>query len=278
MNDIKFIEIPKRCPLCGGSTSIKISDSGTKILVCDNPQCSGKLVQRLDHYCSTKGMDIKGLSEAILTKLYNWKWLNSLYDLYILRQKKEEWISKDGFGEKSVQKILDAIEKSKDCELYRFIAGLGIPLIGLTTAKEICKYYPTWEEFRAAVGGSWMHLTGFGPEMEYAINHFDYTEADKIAEVLAIRRPSSSQVESLSKPAADLTFCVTGTVKQFKNRAELTTYIESIGGKAVSAVSSKVNYLINNDLESKSSKNLKAKELGIEIISEEKFLEKFGQK
>lgn len=276
---MQFLTIPKVCPICGGPTSIKISDSGTKILVCDNPQCNGKLIQRLDHYCSTKGLNIKGLSLATLNKLYDWGWLTNLFDLYNLSVHKQEWISKEGFGEKSVQKILDAIENSKNCELYQFIAGLGIPLIGLTVAKEICKYYPTWTEFRAAVGGSWLDLPGFGPEMESAINKFDYTEADKIAEVLVIKQKESTPVTPLNKAsAADLTFCVTGSVNHFKNRNELISYIESIGGKAVSSVSSKVNYLINNDITSKSSKNLKAKELNIEIISEEKFLEKFGQK
>lgn len=266
-----------KCPVCGGNTSVITSDSGTRLLICDNPQCSGKLIQRVDHFCSKKGMDIKGLSLATLNKIYDWGWLKSIKDIYNLESHKKEWINKDGFGPASVQKILDAINKSKDCNLYQFIAALGIPLVGTTIAKEICKYYPSWEEFREAVDGSWSDLDGFGPEMEWELNHFDYTEADEIAAILVFKQPEGQDKGSSSANAAGLTFVITGKINHWKNRDELKSYIESIGGKVTGSISSKTNYLINNDANSTSSKNQKAKTLGISVITEAEFIDAFGQ-
>jgi DNA ligase (NAD+) len=265
------------CPVCGGATSITTSDSGTRILVCDNPQCSGKLIQRVDHFCSKKGIDIKGLSLATLNKVYDWGWLKTIKDIYNLKNHRTEWQNKDGFGPASVNKILQAIEESKKCYLYQFIAALGIPLVGATVAREICKYYTTWDNFRKAVGSTWSNLDGFGPEMEWELNHFNYDEADKIAEMLDFKQPEAQTKETLSKNAAGLNFAVTGKINHWKNRDALKAYIESIGGKVTGSISSKTNYLINNDADSASSKNQKAKILGIPVVSEAEFIDIFGQ-
>jgi DNA ligase (NAD+) len=270
------IDYPEVCPICGGKTAIRNND-GVKTLWCSNPTCDGKLSQKIDHYCSKKGLDIKGISEQTIEKLIDWGWLNSIKDIYSLKNHKSEWVQKAGFGEKSVQKILDAIEASKNCELYQFIAAIGIPLIGTTVAKEICKYYDTWEDFKFAVGGDWSNLDGFGSEMESAINNFDYTETDEIAGMLTFKQ-HGRQPNGVITSAAGLTFCITGKVSTWANRDSLKAYIESIGGKVVGSMSSKVNYLINNNNASTSSKNQKAKSLGIPIITEAEFLEAFGQK
>lgn len=269
------IDYPKVCPICGDKTVIK-DNEGVKTLWCSNPTCDGKLSQKINHFCSKKGLDIKGISEQTVEKLINWGWLNSIKDIYSLKNYKTEWIQKNGFGEKSVQKILDSIEASKNCELYQFIAAIGIPLIGTAVAKEICKYYNTWEDFKSAVGGNWSSLDGFGPEMESAINRFDYSEVDEIAAMLDMKHSDISSNESTSS-AAGLTFCITGKVFTWKNHDSLKTYIESIGGKVVGSMSSKVNYLINNDKTSTSSKNQKAKTLKIPIITEAEFISAFGQ-
>lgn len=263
------------CPICGHPTVIKTSDTGVKVLYCDNDQCEGKLAQQIDHYCSKKGLDIKGLSRKTIEKLINIGWLNSIKDIYSLCHHKDEWINMEGFGIVSVNKILDTIHQSMfNVDLSSFISALGIPLIGKTIAKEIIKYYETWEDFRNAVGDDWTQFYGFGEEISKALNNFDYTEADKIAGMLTFKQ-LQSQSEDLQPVSAikDKIFVITGRLNSFSNRTELTMDIEKYGGKVTSSISSKTNYLINNDATSTSSKNLKAKELGISIITEDEYLE-----
>lgn len=275
MKDIQYIEIIKNCPLCGANIKIITSESGVKTLVCNNPECEGKLAQRIDHYCSKKGLDIKGLSRKTIEKLIDWGWINDIRDIYELEQYKTEWISKTGFGAASVGKILLSINASKTgVSLEKFISGIGIPLVGKTIAKEIVKYFDTWEDFRSAVDGDWTEFEGFGPEISKAINSFDYTEADEIAKIIdfEVAEVPSKDPEAGSR-IKDKIFVITGKVQQFKNRDELKSYIESLGGKVTGSVSSKTNYLINNDLTSTSSKNNKAKELNIPIITEKDFIE-----
>ena len=263
------------CPICEKPASIHISSSGVKILMCDNPNCEGKLAQQIDHFFGIKGLNVKGISRKTIEKILEWGFANEIKDFYNLEQYRVEWESKPGFGKVSVSKILDAINAAgRHPKLESFISALGIPLVGKTVAKEIVKYYPTWEDFRAAVGGDWAQFDGFGPEISAAINNFDYTEADKIAELLTFSETSVEEVQS--ETAAGLTFCVTGKLKTYRNRDELKSYIESIGGKVVSSMSSKVQYLINNDATSTSAKNTAAKKAGIPILTEEDFISKFG--
>lgn len=263
-----------RCPICGEPTEVIESDSGVYNIVCGNPACEGKLLNRIDHYLGIKGLNVKGISKATIGKLIDWGWVNGLKDIYKLNEHKVEWISKPGFGKASVGKILLSIEASTHgVQLSSFISALGIPLVGKTVAKEIVKYYPSWESFKAAVGTDWSQFEGFGPEISKAINNFDYVEADEIAELLTWAEEQPSEPQSESSAIKDKVFCITGklTSGQFKNRDELKADIEKRGGKVASSVSSKTNYLISNE-DSSSAKSKKAKELGIEVITEEQYL------
>ena len=263
------------CPICGQATEIKTSESGIKFLCCSNDTCEGKLAQQIDHFCGKKGLDIKGISRKTIEKLIEWGWINGLVDIFKLEQYKTEWVSKEGFGAASVGKILLSIDAARsESKMENFISAIGIPLVGRTVAKEIVKYYPTWEEFRAAVGGDWTEFEGFGPEISKAINNFDYTEVDQIVEMLEFKQPEVQIKKQKAAPAIkDKTFCITGTLSSYKNRDELKAEIELLGGRVVNSVTSKVNYLINNNINSTSSKNKKAKELNIPIISEEKYIQ-----
>lgn len=261
------LEMPKLCPECGGETKVVTSESGVKQLICTNPACQAKLINQLDHFCGKKGMDIKGLSKATLEKLINWGWVNKITDIYSLNKYKKEWIDKEGFGEKSVTNILQAIENSKICKLENFISALGIPLIGKTVAKEIVKYFATWDDFISAVGdGQWSALDGFGPEMEKTLNSFDFSIAKEVEPYLTFEKIVIKNEDVTLK---GLTFCVTGKLKKFKNRDTIKSYIEDLGGKVTGSVSGNTNYLINNDINSTSAKNKTAQKLGIPIITEE---------
>ena len=273
---IEYIKIPIYCPCCNSPAVIKDND-GVKTLWCTNPTCDGKLSQKIDYFCSKKGLDIKGLSLATIEKLIDWGWLNNVKDLYSLDAHKKEWISKPGFGEKSVQKIIDAIENSKTCQWSAFVSALGIPLIGTTVSKELTKYFTEYKGLRNYIidGGSFLSFDGFGPEMDKSLKEFDYTEADEIAAMLNFEQ-QEVQSEAVTS-AAGITFCITGKVNIWKNRDALKAYIESIGGKVVGSMSSKVNYLINNDNTSTSAKNVAAKKAGIPIITEAEFIDAFGQ-
>ncbi|MBP3801404.1 MAG: NAD-dependent DNA ligase LigA [Clostridia bacterium] len=261
---------PEYCPICCGIVSYK-DNNGVVTLECDNPYCEGKILNRLEHFASKKGLDIKGLSLATFEKLLDWKWIESLIDIFKLKEHREEWISKPGFGVASVDKILNSIEESKNTTLDAFIASLGIPLIGNTVSKELIKYFKTYDEFRNAVNDDTYHFStidGFGPEMDNELKYFDYSEADEIYHLLNIKIPEEKEENLKLK---DLTFVITGKLKKYKNRAELVDVISQAGGKVASSVSGKTNYLINNDITSNSSKNLTAKKLGVKIITEEDF-------
>ena len=272
---IEFIDIPEVCPICGKPRTIK-KEIDTKVLVCTNPSCEGKLINIIDHFAGKKGLDIKGLSKATLEKLITWGWINSRKDLFGLKNYRLEWIRKPGFGIKSVDNILNAIESSRTCDLAAFITAIGIPLIGSTAAKELTKVFPTWEEFAAAAESDYKFWTipNFGAEMHNAIIKFDYTEAKEIYNnYLTI---NSVDLTTDSSDCKDLIFVITGKLNNFKNRDELKALIESKGGKVSGSISGKTNYLINNDVNSTSSKNASAKKLGVSIISEDDFIKLFN--
>lgn len=273
-----LFEIPTVCPICGSPTALR-TDNDSTILVCTNDVCEGKLINRLDHFCGKKGLDIKGLSKATLEKLIDWGWVNGIIDLYNLREHGKEWISKPGFGLKSVSNIFDAIDKSKDCTLAAFISSLGIPLIGSSVSKELCKYFNSWDEFREAVSSNFKFysLDGFGVEMHNAITKFDYSVADELAKnYLNIQEIVQMATDSNSARELDgVTVVITGKLTHFKNRSELQTEIEKRGGKVVGSVSKNTTYLINNDNTSTSAKNVSAKKLGIPVLTESEFMEQF---
>lgn len=267
-----YIDFPHACPICGGEVQIwGSSESQTQTLVCVNPNCEGKLINRLDHFFGKNGLDAKGLSKATFEKLIDWGWIENIKDVFKLKEHKKEWEKMQGFGEKSVKKILQAIEDCKSCSLDAIISAAGIPLIGKTIGKDLSKRFGSYSEFREAVesGFDFTSFGGYGWEMHKAISDFDYSELDYIVDnYLQIKENIKEDNELKLK---NLTFCVTGKVHIWKNRDSLSAFIESLGGKVTSSVSKNTNYLINNDINSTSAKNKKAQELDISILSEEDF-------
>ena len=275
---LKYLFVPDICPICGAKTIIK-QDNDSEFLFCPNPSCEGKLINRLDYFCGKKGLDIKGLSKATLEKLINWGWISNFTSLFYLKDYREEWILKPGFGEKSVDKILESISNSSNCELYQFISAIGIPLIGIATSKILAEEFKTYKEFREAIknGFKFWDKENFGLETHNAIINFDYSEADELVNKGLITFKSSIDNSNEDvKQLNNLVFAITGKVNHFKNRDELKNKIESMGGKVTGSISKNTNYLINNDKNSTSSKNKNAKLLNIPIISEDDFIETFG--
>ena len=267
------------CPICGEPTEKIKSADGVINVVCSNPNCEGKLINRLDHFCGKKGLDIKGLSKMTLEKLINWEWVSCFKDILTLQEHKKEWIKKNGFGEKSVEKILTAIkDATSNTELYKVICAAGIPLIGVANAKELAKYFTSWDSFRQAVKDKYdfTKFANFGDAMSYEILNFDYTEIDNAIEygINFIERDKEETVNE-DNSLKDITFVVTGKLKSFKNRDAISEYITSRGGKVTGSVTKKTNYLINNDKNSTSAKNITAQKLGVPIITEEDFLKNF---
>lgn len=265
-----LITPPAICPICGEPTEIRKNDD-VRVLYCTNPNCEGKIINKLDHFFGKKGLDAKGLSKATFEKLLDWGWIKDIKDVFRLKDYKFEWEQMQGFGEKSVAKALQAIEDCKHCSLEAVISAAGIPLIGRTVAKDLCKRFSSYDEFREAVenGFDFTSFGGYGYEMHKAISDFDYKELDFIVNnYLEIEENKKEDKELKLK---DITFCVTGKVHIWKNRDDLSAFIESLGGKVTGSVSKNTNYLINNDINSTSAKNKKAQELGIPILSEEDF-------
>lgn len=274
MNNIKFLCIPTECPICGGPLA-RVTEVESEVLVCQNPACEGKLVNRLEHFCSKKGLDIKGLSKATLEKLIDWGWINELVDLYHLSDHRADWINKTGFGVKSVDNILQAIENSRVVNLTNFISAIGIPQIGISLSKELCKYIDSYDDLKEKINSHWDFtiIDGIASEKENAIISFNYEEADKVA--LEMENWTTSASTPVVNSLDGMTIVITGKLTHFRNRDEFANEITSRGGKVVGSVSKNTTILINNDITSDSSKNRTAKELGISILTEENFLEKY---
>ena len=278
-NKIIFLEIPKVCPYCGKPTEIR-KDNNSEVLFCPNEQCESRLINKLEHFCGKKGLDIKGISKATFQKLIDWGWINSLSDIFLLKDHREEWIKKPGFGVKSVDKILSSIEeKQNKVSLESFISAIGIPLIGDVAAKEIAKHFKTYEEFKSAVQDEKyiFDYPYFGVEMNNNLKIFDYSEADEISSkfIKIDNNQSTAEIQKSNDKLKDKVIVITGKLSIVKNRAELVDKIQSCGGKVSNSVSKKTNILINNDTTSTSSKNLAAQKLNIPIMSEKEFIEKF---
>ena len=261
----------KNCPICGEELELNNND-GVLTLYCPNEDCEGKTLNKLVHFCGKKGLDIKGLSEATLEKLMDWGWVEKITDIFKLITYRDEWVNKPGFGVKSVDKILAAIEESKNCTFAQFLSSLGIPLIGISVAKELAKKFYSYAEFRDAIIDNYpfYQLPNFGEAKHRAIVDFDYSLADAMyLNVLNITNENQNDNENLNQPLKDKIFVITGKLQTYKNRTELKNEIEKFGGKVTDSVSSKTTYLINNDINSTSSKNKTAKQLGIPIITEQ---------
>lgn len=274
MNNRIYFKIPNKCPICGGP--VYRSDSGTAItLMCGNPECEGKLVNKIDHFAGKKGLDIKHLSKATLEKLIDLGWVNKSSDLYRLKDHRSEWINQPGFGVRSVDRILQSIEDSKNTSLESFICSLGIPMIGRTASKDILPYITSYEDFRDKAISHWDFsiIEGIGWEKCNAIWHYDYSDANDIYSFM--NNITKDEPEEASQTLEGKVICITGKLVTYKNRSELTSIIESHGGKVTSSVSKNTSYLINNDNTSTSSKNLSAQKLGIPILTEEEFGNQF---
>ena len=270
----EYFTLPYVCPVCGGEVETR-KEVDSEMLYCANPQCEGKLVNRIEHFFGKKGLDAKGISKATISKLIDLGWVTRIGDVFNLARFKDEWTNLPGFGEKSVSNILSAIDASRNCSLESVLSGIGIPLIGRTVAKDLANRFSSYGAFKENIKGDFDFscIGGYGYEMNKSLKTFNYEELDYIVEnYLNIKEDIK---ENYEKKLQNLVFCVTGKVSIWKNRDELSAFIESLGGKVTGSVSKNTNYLINNDVNSTSAKNNKAKELGIPIISEQTFMDSF---
>lgn len=268
-----YIKIPGTCPICNAATELK-KDNETTVLYCTNPECHGKLLGKLSHFTSKNAMNIDGLSEQTLNKFINLGWLNSFIDIYNLSDHKDEMYKLDGFGKKSVDKLLDSIEKSRNTTLDRFIYALSIPLIGKSASKTIARYFGgnAEELYVAWVDFDFSTLEDFGEIMNKSIQDYFRNNFIMISDLIDEFVFKDEEKKSSNIDLSNKVFVITGSFEKFANRNELVGVIESYGGKVSGSVSTKTSYLLNNDINSNSSKNRKAKELGIPIITEEDFM------
>lgn len=284
------VEIPKVCPCCGMSTEIR-DNNGSKALYCNNPDCDAKLLSKLIHFCSKRCLDIEGLSEATLEKFYNLGWIKDYVDIFHLKERYEEMVHLDGFGKKSADKLMVSIEKARHCTFDKFLCALGIPLIGRTASKQICKFEmkhiknttctSIYELFMSDIesGLQWYKLIDdFGEKMSKSLNEFcikHITMLDILSKEFEFQVDNTSSKQS-SVDLSDMAFVITGSLNHFANRDELKEKLESMGAKVSGSVSAKTSFLINNDVASMSGKNKKAKELGVPVISEEELIKMIG--
>lgn len=266
-------KLPNKCPNCGGNVEVH-NENGSKTLHCINDSCSAKLLGKLVHFCSKNAINIEGMSEATLQFLIDKGWVKSFQDIYKLDYFRENWKEYDGFGDKSVDKLLDAIEDSRKTTLDKFIYALSIPLIGRSASKDIAKYFNNnYEEFKMyGTTINYTQIDGFGESMNNSLHKWlseNHIMMEELAKEFTFKKEKNN---SSSVDLSGKTFVITGSLIHYKNRDELVSIIESIGGKVSGSVSAKTSYLINNDTQSNSSKNQKAKQLNIPIISEQDFI------
>lgn len=271
---------PDECPICGGLTKI-CKENDTKVITCANDNCKGKLLGKLSHAVSKNALNIDGMSEATIEFMINELGVKSIKDLYIFPFYpivRTKWKNTQGFGEKSVDKILVAIEKSRETTMDRVLYAQSISLIGHTASKDIAKYcknnIKTFCDIMENGNQSvFLSIGGFGQTMLESLKKWADSHWNEFLELLKEFNLSDEVNEvKTSKKLEGKTFVITGTLEQFKNRNELVAVIESAGGKVSGSVSAKTSYLINNDINSNSSKNTKAKSLGVEIITEQDFI------
>ena len=269
--------LPTKCPCCGGD--VKIQDSGnSKSLICTNPTCPAKILNRLKHFVSRDAINIEGMSEATLQKFIELGFISSFKDIYYLKNYYNKLVTIEGFGKKSIDKLLNSIEKSREISLSHFIYSLSIPLIGKVASKQVEDCFNGNTDMPDIISelsnpDTLNGIQGFGTEMRKSISDFfniNSMEIFELSEEFTFKTVKKSI--NLSSSIAGKTFVITGSVEHFKNRNELKEKIETMGGRVSGSVSKNTDYLINNDTTSNSSKNKKAKELGIKIISEEEFL------
>ena len=275
------IIIPRNCPVCGGLTRIA-KDSETETLYCTNELCAGKLLGLWKTFVSKKAMDIDGLSEQTLALLLKLGYIDNMFEsIYHLSDSKNELYKLDGFGKRSVDKLLASIEASKDCTLQKFIVAFSIPGIGTGQTKLICSKFHTFEEFAKACDDlyDFSQIPGIGTILSRNIHKWWMLNHMQMMDIASIVRFQNNEVMNAptgNYPLSGKTFVITGKVNHFANRDELKQKLESLGAKVAGSVSKNTDYLINNDTTSTSGKNKRAKELNIPIISEENLLDMIG--
>lgn len=299
-----YLELPRLCPTCGSKTILKLSDQGVQLLCCPNEECPEKMIGKLAHFCERDCMDIQGMSEETIQKLVEAGFIKEYKDFFEL-DKKPGIQNLPGFGEQSWRKMCDAAEKARTTDFVKFITAIGITNIGKGQAKTLYKFISENYNFLCNIAGfatdtyepvqllaylvdtsfDFTQIDGFGKIMsdelsKWILEHFSLnqlTTEESSPEVKVFmklkftdKKPSGEKVES---SISGKSFCITGKLIHHSNRQELVDKIELLGGKWVDSVSSKTDYLINNDVTSTSGKNKKAHELNIPIISEEDFME-----
>lgn len=267
--------LPDKCPCCGAKAIIS-NENGSKTLYCTNPECPAQLLGKLAHFVSRNAINIDGLSEQTLQKFISKGWLKSFRDIMHLKEYADEIMKLDGFGKQSVNKLLVAIEKSRNTTLERFLYSLSIPLIGRSASKDIAKKcIGRIDSFRMVLDldaeNAFLSIDGFGKEMNKSLVSWwcdNKVMFNELAKEFIFEDISNKNTKC---DLSNKIFVITGSLNKYKNREELISVIESLGGKVSGSVSVKTNYLINNNAESNSSKNKKANELGIPIITEDEF-------
>ena len=273
-------KIPDKCPCCGNDAVLK-NENGSKMLYCTNPGCKAKLLGKLVHFVSKNAINIDGLSEQSLKKFVDFGWIHGVDDIFKLHQYKDEMYKLDGFGKRSVEKLLENIEMARKTTLEKFIYALSIPLIGRGASKTIASYFHnSVNDFLCAGldGFDFTNLEDFGTGMNQSLQEYIQQNWSFICDfanefIFEAEKKRRHKTVDLSGK----TFVITGSLYHYKNRNELTSIIEDAGGKVSNSVSAKTTYLINNDKQSTSSKNKKAQKLGVSIITEEEFMRMIGE-
>ena len=270
-------DIPEACPVCGGQTEVRQLND-VKSLYCTNPDCQAKKIKSFTLFTSRDALNIAGLSEATLEKFIGVGMIHEYADIFHLDRHQEEIVEMDGFGQKSYDNLIAAAEKASHTTLPRMVYGLGVAGIGLANAKMICRHFKNdFEAMRHATVEELVEVDGIGEVLAQAWTAFfsdgkNNAIVDHLLAELTFEAGDEESSEGADEAFAGMNFVITGSLEHFKNRKELQELIERRGGKVTGSVTSKTNYLINNDVASSSSKNKKARELGVPILSEEEFL------
>ena len=271
------LPIPATCPVCGGETKLQ-NMNDTEALYCTNPECAAKKIKSFTLFVSRDALNMEGLSEATLEKFISMGFIHEYADLFHLTEHRDAIVDMEGFGEKSYANLVDSIEKARNTTLPRLIYGLGIANIGLVNAKMLCRHFDyDLDALQSAKEEELSDIEGVGDVIagafvSYMNNPANKEKIDHLLPELHLEKPESS---TENQNLAGLSFVVTGTLNSFENRNALKEEIEKRGGKVTGSVTSKTECLINNDVTSSSSKNKKAKELNVPILSEEDFLQKY---
>ena len=277
------VVIPAACPACGGETEIVREEggavSGVETLYCTNQFCPAKKLKSFSHYVSRNALNIDGLSEATIEKFIDEKILEELPDLYKLAAHREHIVELEGFGEKSYNKLVAAVDASRQTNMWRLVNGLGIANVGEATAKLMAKHFANdMDAMKKADVSAYVEIDGIGQVIaEDIVRYFENEKNCAIIDRLMAELTFVDEVSDTEQDLAGKVFVITGSLTHFDNRNQLKELIESRGGQVTGSVSAKTSYLINNDVNSTSSKNKKAKSLDVPIISEEDFLELIGQ-